>query len=83
MRASTPGRSDGDQPSVLVTELTQGDSYAPWYMAGSGAWQELLTDPEERGDMVYLYHVSDGGESPGIFDSCALVRIRRKESAPA
>jgi hypothetical protein len=37
MRAGTPGRSDGDQPSVLVTALTQGDSYAPCYMAGSGA----------------------------------------------
>ena len=80
MQTITPREDDSDQPNVFVSELNAGDSYAPWYMAGPDAWQELLQDPVQRGDEVYLYHVSDDGQSPAIFDSCAMVRVRRKES---
>ncbi|MFI0411960.1 hypothetical protein [Actinomadura sp. 3N508] len=75
MGTITLGEND-DQPSAFVSDLTAGDSYAPWYMDGPGAWQELLEDPVQHGDEIYLYHVSDDGASPAIFDASTLVRVR-------
>lgn len=62
---------------AFVTDLRDGDEYAPFEVEGEGAWQTLLDDPEQRGDEIYLSHASDDGESPGIFDSSVMVRVRR------
>ncbi|TDD29634.1 hypothetical protein E1287_30605 [Actinomadura sp. KC06] len=76
MRTTTRREDDHDQSSAFVSDLAAGDSYAPWYMDGPGAWQELLEDPVQRGDETCLHHVCDDGASPAIFDASTLVRVR-------
>ncbi|WP_019629658.1 hypothetical protein [Actinomadura atramentaria] len=59
---------------VFVSDLKDGDWYADENTCGPGAWQQVMDKPRKVGDEIEIAHAADDGESPGIYDSCAMVR---------